>query len=301
MRALMLSARSLLFGFIVVLVAACGDGRRNGGTTILRRDGGGGFLDAGNGPPRDGGVDTVRDGGPFVPGRDGGVRPGRDGGSVPPRDGGVNTMRDAGPSQALTIYDIQDISSPLYPGENAAVELRNVVVTALVTEGGQAGSFYVQESAGGQYSGVFVFLPMNAPVPSVQVGDRVTLTGTVEEYFGLTEVRLASLVSRTPGTPLTPEVVSAPTIATGGLFAEAYECVLVEVQNVTVVSDNPDAPMDFGEFAVTGDLRVDDALYQVSPRPLVGSQVGWIAGVLHFAFENFKLFPRSANDVGPIF
>ncbi|MEQ8279859.1 MAG: hypothetical protein RMA76_03895 [Deltaproteobacteria bacterium] len=294
----MLSARSLLLGFIVVLVAACGDGRRNGGTTILLRDGGGGFLDAGNnGPPRDGGVDMVRDGGPFVPGRDGGVRPGRDGGSVPPRDGGVNTVRDAGPAQALTIYDIQDVSSPLYPGENAAVELRNVVVTAVVTEGGQAGSFYVQESAGGQYSGVFVFLPMNAPVPSVQVGDRVTLTGTLEEYFGLTEVRFGSLIARTAGTPLTPEVVSAASIATGGIFAEGYECVLVEVQNVSVTDPNPDAPMDFGEFAVTGGLRVDNALWPPLPRPPLGTQIDFVAGVLHYAFENFKLLPRGGADI----
>ncbi|MEQ9497690.1 MAG: hypothetical protein RIT81_12550 [Deltaproteobacteria bacterium] len=297
----MSARRSLSFQLVLLIaVTACGSERRGGGTTILRRDGGG-FLDAGT-TPRDAGVATTRDGGPFVPGRDGGVRPQRDSGVQAPRDGGANPPRDAGPTQQLSIYDLQDIASPSYPGEGAAVELRDVVVTAIVATGGQAGSFYVQEPAGGPYSGIFVFLPMGVPAPTVTRGDRVSITGTLEEYFGLTEVVLASLLTRSPGSELTPTIISTPgTIATGGTQAEAYEAVLVEVQQAVVVSDNPDAPNDdFGEFSVTGGLRVDDALYRVAPRPPVGATVSWISGVLNYAFENFKLLPRDVDDVGPV-
>lgn len=285
---------------LLLSVAACGTDRGGGGTTIILRRDGGGFLDAGSGAPHDAGTAT-RDGGPFIPGRDGGVNPLRDGGVTAPRDAGANGPRDAGPAQRISVYDLQDVGSPSFPGLGAAVEVRDVVVTAIVGGGSRVGSFYVQEAAGGPYSGIFVFLPMGVPPPTVTLGDRVSLTGTLEEYFGLTEIVLASVLTRTPGPELTPEVIVNPgTIATGGAQAEAYESVLVEVQQVVVVSDNPDAPDDFGEFSVTGGLRVDDALFQVAPRPPVNATIGWISGVLSFAFENFKLLPRDADDVGPV-
>lgn len=280
----------------VLLISACGDDRRGGGTTILRRDGGG-FLDAGPNGTRDAGAGVVRDAGPVDPQRDSGVTPPRDGGTL--RDGGARP--DAGAPMRLRVPDLQDVSRPSFPGVGAAVQLEDVVVSAVVPAGGQAGSFYVQEVGGGPYSGVFVFVPMGAVPPTVAIGDRVAVTGTLEEFFGVTEVVFSSLLARTPGAAPIPTDVVPGSIATLGSLAETYEGVLVRVQNVTVVSDNPDAPDDFGEFTVTGDLRIDDALFRLTPRPLPFSSIDYVIGVHHYAFENFKLYPRSADDIGPIF
>ncbi len=48
-------------------------------------------------------------------------------------------------------------------------------------------------------------------------------------------------------------------------------------------------------------MRIDDALFRVTPRPTAGMTVEWVVGVLNFAFDHVKLLPRSALDVGPIY
>lgn len=271
--------RAALLILSIATLVGCRDQRTVPRQVIIAMDAGG-FLDASTPPERDGGVNQ--------PGRDGGmVQPGRDGGP--------------GPTVTLTVQDLQDTQRPAHPGDGASVRVDDVVVTAVFERGGQEGSFYVQDPLGGPFSGILVFVERNGPMPTVVVGDRVSVSGTLIEYFDVTEIVLDTLNSRTAGVPLLPENVQPDALATGSPTAEAYEGVLVRVQNVVVTSDNPDAPDDHGEFEVTGGLRVDDAMFRLDPRPAVGSSIDFVVGVHHHAFENYKLLPRNVDDIGPIF
>ena len=67
---------------------------------------------------------------------------------------------------------------------------------------------------------------------------------------------------------------------------------------VTVTSSNPDAPGDYGEFLVTGGLRVADTLYDdLVHGPAVGTSYTSLTGILTFTFGNHKLAPRDAADL----
>jgi hypothetical protein len=246
--------------------------------------------DSGAAPVDAGFVDT----GVVEPPPDSGVTPTPDAGFADAgfRDGGVLTGDEA------TVYQLQDPSRGGHPAVDSRVRLVDVIVTAVVPAGGTAGSFWVQEAAGGPYSGILVFRPTSVPETGVQVGDRVTLTGTYTEYFDLSEVILETLDTVVPGgVPPVPARVSALSLANGSSEAEQWEGVLVRVESVTVLDDMPDAPDDFGEWVVTGGLRVDDQLYRFDPRPSVGTVIQSMVGVHHYGFENYKVLPRAAADV----
>ncbi len=214
-----------------------------------------------------------------------------DTGTNPPLDSGQPV--DAGtPTATHTVYDVQDPSRPNHPAEDQVVQLAGVVVTAVA----ENGNFWVQDPAGGPYSGVLVYKPSEVSPTGVMVGDRVALTGTFTEYFDLTEVVLTSLDSAMPGAPLGPMTVPAVDLANGSSVAEMWEGVLVRVDSVTVLDDMPDAPDDFGEWVVTGGLRIDDFLFALEPRPTTGSTFTAIVGIHNFGFENYKIEPRDAAD-----
>jgi hypothetical protein len=180
----------------------------------------------------------------------------------------------------------------------ARVILMNVAVTAVQASGTSAGSFWVQDPLGGPYSGILIFVPPpRVGIYSVVPGDRLTLTGLYKEYFDVTEVELETIDSQTAGSEVLPIELSPSDIATGGTLGEPYEGVLVRVSNVSVLNSNPDDPMDFGEFMVTGGLRVDDQLYRLVERPPIDTFLPFIVGVLHHAFAEFKLLPRGPNDL----
>ncbi len=177
------------------------------------------------------------------------------------------------------------------------VALDGLVVTAVAGDG-----FYAQQAegtadyAGPDFSGIFVY---TGSAPSVSRGELVTVTGAeFLERFDRTELENAAFTTA-PGTEPAPLVVAPTDIATGGARAEALESVLVRVENVTVTDAMPDAPDDFGEFAVDGGLRVDDEMYRVMPFPTVGEMFAQISGPLGWSFANTKVRPRDVADVVP--
>jgi hypothetical protein len=91
-------------------------------------------------------------------------------------------------------------------------------------------------------------------------------------------------------------VVAASDIATHGPKAENYEGVLVSVEAVTV-----ETPANmYGEFTVEGGLVVDDFfLFNADPKPdpNVGAIYDAITGPLFFGFEEFRVLPRTIDDL----
>jgi len=137
-------------------------------------------------------------------------------------------------------------------------------------------------------------------------GDWVRVTGTVEERYGVT--RLTNVTNAQVVTPgygvFDPVTVTTGEVATGGANAEAYESVLIQVENVTVTDPFPDSPSNFGEFVVndgTGDLRVDDASDAFRGNRdstfVQGDQIQKIIALGYYSFGNYKIIPRDTADV----
>ncbi|MEM9070168.1 MAG: lamin tail domain-containing protein [Myxococcota bacterium] len=203
---------------------------------------------------------------------------------------------DANPGTAgcpTTVYAIRQGEV----AEGAPVSLEGLVVTAVSDDG-----FYAQQAEGSDdfdgvdFSGIFVF---TGSAPTVSRGDGVDITSASWlERFDRTELEMVSFTT-TSATEPDALVVTTAEIATGGARAEALESVLVRVDNVTVTDALPDAPDDFGEFAVDDNLRVDDEMFLTEPFPSVGEMFGSITGPLGFSFMNTKIRPRDIADVVP--
>ncbi|MFV8752416.1 hypothetical protein ACNOYE_17865 [Nannocystaceae bacterium ST9] len=196
------------------------------------------------------------------------------------------------PTEDTSIFDIQMGAVD----EDSYVKLEGVTVSSPVSFSGD--TFFVQEPEGGAYSGLQVFLADPAGL-SVAPGDVVTLVGTYDEFYEMSQLEIASVEKVTvtgSGAAPTPELVADPaSIATGGAMAEQWEAVLVEVQDVSVTDDM----LEFGEFAVTGDLHVDDLFFAMADWtiPSVGTGFASIVGPLYYNFDAFKIGPRDAADL----
>lgn len=194
----------------------------------------------------------------------------------------------------VTIYDIQQ--GNVTP--DTVVTLSGVIATTPLTTGGQG--FFVQEDAGGEYSGIYVFVfHPGSKALDINPGDVVELTGTYVEYGSSKDSTLSEItvengsdvtVTGTDTVP-SPEVVSAGDIATGGSLAENYEGVLVQVNGVTVT----DPDMDYGEWEVTGGLVIDNLFYTYAAT--MSEAITSITGPLYYSFGDYKLEPRSASDI----
>ena len=107
------------------------------------------------------------------------------------------------------------------------------------------------------------------------MGDELELTAGVAEYFGMTELRDLTALSRTrEGRPLLPTAVSTGTIGTAcSASAEPYEGLLVQLSGVTI-SGAADRWGRMGVDDGSGMTRLDDDIFeydsllvQVPPPP----------------------------------
>jgi hypothetical protein len=91
-----------------------------------------------------------------------------------------------------------------------------------------------------------------------------------------------------------PDLVTSDEVG-GGASAEAWEGVLVRIENATVTTE---ANM-FGEWEVDGALLLDDLFFDMGswPEPAVDTVYASITGVMTFSFENYKLAPRTEADL----
>lgn len=182
------------------------------------------------------------------------------------------------PARATSVYDIQYTAAPSGDSPLAGeVVTVSGIVTAVMVDG-----FTIADSAGA-WRGVYVYTVIAGPA----VGDSVEVTGTVQEYYGMTEIAnvttFAAFSSGHPVPPLDVEPADAP--------QEAYESVLLRVDDVTVTELLP-----FGEWTVDSVLVCDDVNdYVYFPR--VGDALDSVTGVLQYSFGAFKLQPRETADI----
>ena len=209
--------------------------------------------------------------------------------------------QDANPGAAACPPKKDTVTQARAEAKGTAVTIENVCVTAKRDHVDQYGVWVQDPSPTSTTTSSGVLAYMAKVVPTVAVGDLVTVTAKTSEYSGGIQLEDVT-ITKTGACPKTIDsmiaTVSAADIATGGSQAAAYNGMLVKVTSVAVTNANPDSPTDFDEFSVTGNLRVDDYAYEVLDNTYtVGATFQSITGVLMFGFANSKLCPRSATDI----
>lgn len=194
---------------------------------------------------------------------------------------------------ALTCYQVQ--------GQQAESPYLDqvVTVTGIVTAGGD--EYYnssgpvavLGDAAGGPWSGLIMF---GDSVASLTRGDSILITGTVDEFFGLTELTfITSVQVLSTGNPMPPaEQIDSGDIANSDANAEQYEAVLCTVTDAFVTD-----VLGYGEFNIddgSGDCLVDD-MGDYSYNPTVGDTVHTATGVVWYSYSEYKLEPRDDNDL----
>ncbi len=182
-------------------------------------------------------------------------------------------------SQLLSISDIQG-EAAASPYNNQTIST-NGAVTGVYKEG-----FFIRDNAD-EWCGIYVYDPGRDPIP--RLGDTVSFTGLVEEYYGWTEIKDVSDYSVvSSGNPI-PE----PVVITAEEVGEGWESCLLTIENVICTNDN----LSFGEWEVedqSGTLVIDDLGVPYSPEE---GQEYTITGNLSFSYDFFKLEPRDLNDI----
>ena len=203
-----------------------------------------------------------------------------------------------------SIFDIQYVEDPdtddASPLNGQEVTIQGTV-TAEFWGSDQYRYMFVQDSEGPwngivcfEYGGWNLFSWVDETGnahPGPAEGDEVTLTGTVEEYYNLTELTdvTSGIVHGASDSELTPSFISVSEIG------EAYEGCLIAVEDVVVT--NPD--LGYGEWEFSdgeSTARCDDK-WDYFYYPEEGHQLADIEGVLDYNFSNYKLQPRLARDV----
>jgi hypothetical protein len=226
-------------------------------------------------------------------------------------------------SGGIHIQDVQNDAMAV----NTAVELHGVVVTAVDTFGSRTSAFWIEEAAGGERSGVQVFVNTQVDLLTLlHPGDIIDLSGAVKTEFvlktngvptdtsGRTTTELQSpqggkltVTKKGTGAVPAPHIIDA--LALDGMAQadrdaeyEKWEGVLVEVQNVRTRG----FPFSFGKApfpADTFEVDIADNLILESTQVDFAGVDGLtcfasIVGVEDYFFD-WLLLPRAADDLVP--
>ncbi|HEY9167631.1 MAG TPA: T9SS type A sorting domain-containing protein [Candidatus Kryptonia bacterium] len=182
---------------------------------------------------------------------------------------------------------------------------------------------YIQDAAA-PWSGIMLF---DTTADKLVRGDSVSITGTISEYNGMTEMAVNSFNVIQSGKQTSPAVrIHTGDIGTrfnGDTLAERWEGVLVKFDSIHIVDNDPDGPTysitgstgSFREYMVddgSGKCRVDDDgsnTYSVDPHDTtlgfhimpLGAYMSSLTGIIKYVNSEYKLEPRTNSDfVGEI-
>ncbi len=206
---------------------------------------------------------------------------------------------------AQQVIPIHEIQSNRDSTGASTYEGQVVTTTGIVTAVGLTHPrvFFLEEEGGGPWSGIMVFFRWDSSVVTVNPGDSVVVTGDVSEYYGNTEIRIASTADIqivATGRPIPPAAVIPASKLDDDLASpdtlEAYEGVLVTIQNA-FVTDSMD---NRGRFTITDGTGYAKARQGNSHyNPVVGDMIT-ITGCVNVYYGAHCINPRSDDDVIPL-
>jgi hypothetical protein len=211
------------------------------------------------------------------------------------------SLQSAAASTGCTAQSIQNIQ--------AGVTFAPVVVVApkFVASSGKLDGYFIADAGqatAAEWAGVQMTVDVALATAFVP-GDVLTLTGDVLEYYCLTEVKATAVAKSGSAAVPAPRVVSAASLAAQAAAGwEPVEGVLVELDDVTVTSANPDegAGKDYGSFAVGDNIIVSNSfklnyMNTATDQRKVGDAFDKIVGVVTYSFGKYAVLPRTNDDL----
>ncbi len=126
-----------------------------------------------------------------------------------------------------TNVTISEIQEPTDDTDDSPYNGTNVTTVGTVTAVGDDG-FFIQNGTGA-WNGIYVY-----GATDVQTGDKLTVTGAVKEYNGLTEIDVTGTAAAIT-TRETDVSIPAPVhVSTADAGTEPYESVLVNITDLSV-------------------------------------------------------------------
>ncbi len=233
-----------------------------------------------------------------------------DSGAVTVSDTLSYIVLETGGSSGITIADIQYTTAPGGGGEcypspylDSTVTL-NGKVTGRFARSDRNDWFFLQDSDS-LWSGIYVY----DSGTNVNVGDSISITAVVAEYFGSTELAtITQLNTYSTGNDIfNPNILTCSDLGSSACdpTAEIYEGMLIRIYNVTIGGDAGYG--DTWSNNGSGDsCLIDDDLVYNGPDPftLIQGQTYYsITGICVYHHDYYRIAPRSSADVvevGPV-
>jgi hypothetical protein len=201
----------------------------------------------------------------------------------------------------VSIYSIQYVANPSVDDASPLLDHAVNVEGYVVAEPGVYGpyTFYIAEAAG-PWHGIAVYDGTGSL--AFNRGDYITVSGTVDEYYGFTEISLHfPETAHTTDGPARSEEVGPTAILSGELqtasLGEQYEGVFVGLHECVVTDENE----GYGEWSVSNTgaavdaCRVDDAAtYDYAP---VRGDTVYLRGLVTYDYSVYRVEPRGNEDI----
>ena len=190
--------------------------------------------------------------------------------------------------QALTIKDIANLDGGLIANAGKPVITEGVVTHIVTTTKGT--ELYIQDSAG-MWSGILVVDEDNQYASTLAVGDRIKVSGIVEENFGMARIGQIEAL-----TVLNSDIkVQGDTIIVEDARSVAYQNALVTIDSVVctggfdnlfTVQDSTNSIIVYNKYKFSDFALEIDSMY-------------CITGIVYYtsADGSYRLIPRSADDI----
>lgn len=196
--------------------------------------------------------------------------------------------------KAIPIHDIQYVPNPTVndtsPYIGQTVTISGIVSFVYQNSSGKT-YFYVQDSSGA-WNGILGYSPTVTGDSTLKMGDSITATGAITEYYGTTELNYPDVTIYKRGlTPYAPVYDS-----TGNIGQEKYEGVLVQIRNA-VVSNSSTNSCDFNDGS--GSIEFYDKGNVVTSFPSNGDAVLSATGEVDwFSIGSiYEVYPRGDFDI----
>jgi len=199
----------------------------------------------------------------------------------------------AGAQQEVTIYDIQYTTDP----SGTSPMVGDTVLTYGIVTGIFENNFFIEERPGGAWHGIYVYRGYNSS-PTVSIGDSVSVTGIVSEYYNLTEIGCnyygeVTVLASGLQLPDTTEITIAD------MSQEKYEGMLAIIRDVYFVEsgvfEGNTAYHIYDENGDTGIVYVKTASSAVGTTIPTG--ITNVVGNMSQFSSHYEIFPRAPEDV----
>ena len=210
-----------------------------------------------------------------------------------------------------SIYDVQYTDEvgegqyDCYPSTSVGQELSLTGVVTAVRSFSSYPNFFIQQEGVDSYGGIYAYVPSG--FDNMNVGDNITVTGTITEGYGITRLEALSdntlpYVINSSGNNISPLTISTSGIGLGDgctVEGESLESMFVKVENITLNSID-----EYGVWNVSdsngNNYLIDDYFFNndfgAFPTVAIGTQIQSVTGVLGHYFD-YKIYPRDINDI----